>query len=405
MWSKSGKSQKFGQISQSALNRNSQLIAELTRQRGGAGIASFGWGSSPSFRQGTVGFRIGITGPDGIPAYDGTNLGSADDISDLGISQDGLGGARRSRELPASPVTTSRPQQSPQTRLRSTPRSAASGSASGKTASQAGADRMPAKHQPGCPCQGCGQSPSNCCQISCGPCSLPAKDLLLTWSNAITGSGSVPLVFNGYVVGIGLFERADVSATLHRRSGRAAGDLFHDRDLPDRDAAVLLESRCCAVQAQPDKSSLQAAVVGVQRSVGCLPDGGEFRVHAVYDHRSEPGPEPARADVPEFHGVGCNSLPMPGATVTVSNADGSQQLATGTTDSGGSVFLSWLGAAGKYQVAVSAPRFNGSTQVLSLVCQGVTSVQLTAYPPMSAHASAIPLPMTLHGESSSTPSR
>lgn len=96
MWSKSAKKQRFGQVSQSGLNRVNELVAQQTRARGGAGVASFGWGSSPSYRQGVQTFRVGLTGPDGIPAagtQPGSALGSADDVTDVVCQQDGLGNA------------------------------------------------------------------------------------------------------------------------------------------------------------------------------------------------------------------------------------------------------------------------------------------------------------------------
>jgi len=42
------------------------------------------------------------------------------------------------------------------------------------------------------PCICCGSGP-----VSCTPCTLPNSNLTLTWTNALIGNGSTPLIYNG----------------------------------------------------------------------------------------------------------------------------------------------------------------------------------------------------------------
>ena len=47
------------------------------------------------------------------------------------------------------------------------------------------------KYQPGCPC--CADSSGG--KLPCWPCSLPKRDLTVSWTNVLNGNGSVRFVY------------------------------------------------------------------------------------------------------------------------------------------------------------------------------------------------------------------
>jgi hypothetical protein len=77
-----------------------------------------------------------------------------------------------------------------------------------------------------------------------------------------------------------------------------------------------------------------------------------------------------------FHIIGCNSLDLQGATVSVYDSFGGTLLTSGTTDASGLVTLSWSGSCTVYVTVTYAPRFTAYGNTLT--ASGTTVITLSA---------------------------
>ena len=204
---------------------------------------------------------------------------------------------------------------------------------------------MPRKNQPGCP-RGCGGT-INCCQLKCQPCTLPQKDLLLTWTNPLTGNGSTTLVYNG----AGIWTSACTNGLIYQLSCSGGQIDFQVIYFTTGSCPGGTQQYCSNLRTSPYGLTLSAyscsplSLTFTSQSAGCpVITGSGYTKFIVTD------PNPA-ANPP---GLMCQTvcLGVSGVPVAIENASGTVLASCTTTGSVGCCYMTWPGSPGSYTVVV-----------------------------------------------------
>jgi hypothetical protein len=257
---------------------------------------------------------------------------------------------------------------------------------------------MGQKHQPGCPCSGC--TNNTCCLLKCRPCSIPQKNLTLTWTNAITGTGSVTLVYangqwaSGCSNGLQYIllcngGQIELRVTYWISGGcPGPGQSQYCSDLRGAPFQLTLASATC--------SPLSLTFTLTSSSCPAIATAG-YTQFVVTD--SSPVMNPPGLMCQSFGIIGCGNDSscsgfVAGATVSVYSGNGGTLLASGTTGPGGAIYLFWQGAAGSYYITVTAPCYPNFGATLKLKCSGVTSLNIVPAGYGCCCGFLVPVPVT-----------
>ena len=226
----------------------------------------------------------------------------------------------------------------------------------------------------------CGGSPANCgsCCICTTPCAIPKADLTLTWASALIGNGSCTLVWNGTSWQSGCNAATGMQFGLTCVSNQITLTITY-----------YLSGSCPTGQSQTCVYPGTAPFAITLSSYTCNPLSLSFTVDgtncpAVFSGSgitaiTITGPTyGASTCCQTFAVAGCNSLALPGATVSVYDHAGGTLLASAVTPASGIVALLWSGSCSVYVTVTEASgRLNAYGSSLTLPGAGTKAITLT----------------------------
>lgn len=219
-----------------------------------------------------------------------------------------------------------------------------------------------------------GTSGDSCCGLACSPCTIPRKDLTISWTNPLEGNGSDTLVYNpsdpswatGCSGGAGvgnqlLFKlfcsggQIDLRVYYFVSGSCPTGQSNYCSNLRTQGSQLILGSHTC--------SPLSLEFTSTTLSCPTLTSAG-FISYTISDSSPVSGPVMCQ----RFNLACCG-------TVSVYTSSGGTLLATSSTNTG-SVSLSWSGVPGTYWVVLNGigTNFTDYGQNLVLGCNGVTNL-------------------------------
>lgn len=191
-----------------------------------------------------------------------------------------------------------------------------------------------------------GGSQPNCCVLQCLPCAIPKKDLTLAWTNGITGDGTTTLAYNGTSWATGCVNGLQFLLGCVDGTAVFTASYWTSGACPDGGS-----QNCNSGATAPRKLVLSASTCNplsltyTSTSANCTAlTAAGYTQFVVSD--SNPIP-PSELMCQTF------SPGISGVTATVYASMGGAVVASGTTGSSGSIYLTWRGASGNYYVTYS----------------------------------------------------
>lgn len=250
-------------------------------------------------------------------------------------------------------------------------------------------------------CCTCGEVLPGDCTYTCESCAIPLADMPVSWvgyGNLPGGSATL------YVTGVGTWSTGNLS---YDNGAIVLGSVvkYLRIDMLCYAGVVSLDITYVDGTGADIVTYSTGAGTATRTAFTCSPFGitGNYCGSCIGVNRFET----ATVDGSGISGgccqiinvVGCNSLPVQGATVNVRASSGGTILATGTTDGSGNVSLVWTGSCSTsvYIEAIYSPQFTTAGGTYTVTAGDTTTITLSAATGYHCITGcAVPAPDTLH---------